>query len=58
MFRQHYGHAGVIYLRLGTISFDAKRERLDYVLNHYADQLDQFIVVTQNTVRVRKARHD
>lgn len=58
MFKQHHRHSGVIYLRLGTISFDASRERLDYVLTHYADHLDQFIVVTQNIVRVRRARHD
>ncbi len=53
IFRQHHRHSGVIYLRLGTSSFTARRERLDYVLDNYADQLDRFIVVTQNTIRVR-----
>jgi predicted nuclease of predicted toxin-antitoxin system len=46
-------HAGVIYLRLDTSILAIRTERLEYVLTHYADQLDQFLVVTRQRVRVR-----
>jgi predicted nuclease of predicted toxin-antitoxin system len=53
IFRQQLPHAGVIFLRLGTYApLDLKIERLEYVLTHYADQLDQFLVVKQGNVRI------
>jgi predicted nuclease of predicted toxin-antitoxin system len=52
--RSKQPHVGVIYLRLGpTAELSTKVARLDFVLTHYATQLDQFLVVTLRTVRVR-----
>ena len=54
IFRLGQTHAGVMFLRLGPHAHLAFRiSRLDYVLTHYADQLDQF-VVTSRAVRVRR----
>ena len=48
-------HAGVIYLRLGNdAGLAAKQARLRYVLRHYADRLDQFLVVTPRRVRMHR----
>jgi predicted nuclease of predicted toxin-antitoxin system len=53
VFRLQQPHAGVIFLRLGTYApLDLKIERLSFVLTHYEDQLDQFIVVKKGDVRV------
>jgi predicted nuclease of predicted toxin-antitoxin system len=53
VFRLKLPHAGVIFLRLGTYaSLSLKIERLSSVLTHYADQLDEFLVVTRTRVRV------
>ncbi|MCC7103541.1 MAG: DUF5615 family PIN-like protein [Chloroflexi bacterium] len=46
-------HAGVIYLRLGTTRFAVRRERIDAVLAEHADQLERFLTVTEQLVRVR-----
>ncbi len=54
VFRQRQPHAGVIYLRLSTTLLASRIARLDYVLGHYSDQLDQFLVVTDQRVRVRR----
>ena len=55
VFRRRQPHAGVIYFRLGEYAeLSTKVERLDHVLTHYADQLDQFLVVTDHRVRVRR----
>ena len=52
--RSKQPHAGVIFLRLGAYAeLSTKMDRLDYVLTHYATQLDQFLVVTLQKVRVR-----
>jgi predicted nuclease of predicted toxin-antitoxin system len=52
--RSKQPHAGVIYLRLGSYAdLGTKLDRLDYVLTHYAAQLDQFLTVTLHKVRVR-----
>ena len=53
VFRERQPHAGVIYLRLDTTRIAVRTTRLDDVLSTYADQLDQFIVVTAESVRVR-----
>jgi predicted nuclease of predicted toxin-antitoxin system len=53
VFRLQQPHAGVIFLRLGTYApLSLKSERLSYVLTNYSDQLDQFLVVTKDTVRI------
>lgn len=55
VFHQRRPHTGVIYLRLGAyVPLFVAIERLDYVLNHYAGQLDEFLVVTRHRVRVRR----
>jgi predicted nuclease of predicted toxin-antitoxin system len=54
VFRTHHVHAGVIYLRLGSYAeLSVKIARLDYVLTHYGTQLDQFLVVTTQRIRIR-----
>lgn len=45
-------HAGVIYFRLRTTALASKLARLDYVLAHRSHQLDQFLKVTEHSVRV------
>lgn len=51
--RDSVPHAGVILFRLRSISFTLLQARLGYVLSAYADQLDRFLTVTENDVRVR-----
>lgn len=54
VFRHRHPHQGVIYLRLGEhAELPIKLQRIDYVLAHYGDQLDQFLVVTRDRIRVR-----
>lgn len=54
VFAQRQIHAGVIYLRLGEYAdLTTKTARLAYILDHYGDQLTQFLVVTLRSVRVR-----
>lgn len=53
VFRLEQAHSGVIFLRLNTTSLATKIERLNHIINHYSDRLDQFFVVTERTVRVR-----
>ena len=56
VFRLRQPHAGVILLRLGDYAeLELRIERLNHVLMHYSDQLDQFIVVTRRSVRVRNS---
>jgi predicted nuclease of predicted toxin-antitoxin system len=55
VFRLRRPHSGVIFLRLGNYApLATKVERLQYVLSRYADQLDQFLVVTNHRVRIRR----
>jgi predicted nuclease of predicted toxin-antitoxin system len=54
VFRFKHPHAGVIFLRLGTYApLELKIARLSFVLTHYKDQLDQFLVVKRGSVRVK-----
>lgn len=55
VFKRGQLHAGVIYLRLNTTIIETRIERLDFVLAHHADELDQFLVVSRHRVRVRRA---
>jgi predicted nuclease of predicted toxin-antitoxin system len=53
VFRLKRPHAGVIFLRLGTYApLKLKIERLTFVLTQYSEQLDQFLVVTNDAVRI------
>jgi predicted nuclease of predicted toxin-antitoxin system len=55
VFRLRQPHAGVIYLRLDTVLFEVRARRIDEVLATYGDQLDQFLVVTEDAVRIRSS---
>lgn len=52
--RLRHPHAGVILFRLGATDLATKIRRLDDVLRDHADQLDRFIVVTLQSIRVRE----
>jgi predicted nuclease of predicted toxin-antitoxin system len=54
IFRQHLPHAVVLLFRLGEESLATKISRLDHVLSAYAEQLNQFLVITDQGVRVRR----
>lgn len=56
IFRQCLPHSGVILFRLRTTALTAKLSRLEHVLTHYSDRLNNFIVVTDHRVRVRPTR--
>lgn len=56
VFRLRQPHSGVIFLHLSTTSLAVKIERLNHVLTTHADHLDQFLVVSDRSVRVRQAR--
>lgn len=43
----------MIFLRLTTTNLAVKIERLNHVLAHFGDRLDQFLVVTERSVRTR-----
>ncbi len=54
VFRLRQPHAGVILFRLGDYAeLPPRIERLNHVLSHYGDRLNQFVVVTRRSVRVR-----
>ncbi len=56
IFRRRLSHAGVVLFRLGSESVAAKILWLGYVLARHAEQLDQFIVITERGVRVRRTQ--
>jgi predicted nuclease of predicted toxin-antitoxin system len=57
VFRLKLPHCGVIFLRLGTYApLKLKTDRLTVVLTEYSDQLDQFLVVTKDTVRIGQSK--
>jgi predicted nuclease of predicted toxin-antitoxin system len=56
IFRQRMSHCGVIYFRLSDQAIAAKMARLDHLLRTHLDQLDQYVVVTERTVRVRRSQ--
>lgn len=58
VFHRHLPHQGVVFFRLGDYTpLVTKVARLDYVLAHYADRLDQFITVTAHRVRCAQPSH-
>jgi predicted nuclease of predicted toxin-antitoxin system len=54
VFRLDQPSRGVIFLRLPRVELAIKLQRLTYALTYYADQFDQFLVVTLRNVRVRR----
>ena len=57
IFRSHAPHAGIILFRLPIRDVETKQFRLQQVIAKYADQLDQFIVITAKKVRIRRTLH-
>jgi predicted nuclease of predicted toxin-antitoxin system len=51
--RERLPHSGLILLRLHDTSLALKQSRLDVVLTRHADQLREFLVVTEGRVRRR-----
>lgn len=51
--RQGLPHASIILMRLPGAALATKLARLHAVLRHHADQLDRFIVVAEQSIRVR-----
>lgn len=56
VFRRGHPHAGVIFFRLTTTRLSVKTARLSHILSAYPDQLSQYLVVTEHSVRVRRSR--
>jgi predicted nuclease of predicted toxin-antitoxin system len=54
--RQGMPHAGIIRFRVGAADFATRQACLAVVLTEHADRLDQLIVVTLDSVRVRRRR--
>ena len=55
IFRRRLPHSGVILFRLGAESLETKRAWLLHVLHHYAEDMSNFIVVTDQKIRIRHA---
>jgi len=56
VFQQHLPHAGIILFRLKEeqANLQLRKERLSYILSNYSDQLQHFLVVTSQLVKIRK----
>jgi predicted nuclease of predicted toxin-antitoxin system len=54
IFRHQFPHSGGIFLRMKDADIEAKRFRLQEVITEHSDQLDQFLVVTSKSVRIRR----
>jgi predicted nuclease of predicted toxin-antitoxin system len=52
VFQDGMPHAGVIFFRLGTTKIQVRIARLDHVLAEHADQLNLFLIVTRDRVRI------
>jgi predicted nuclease of predicted toxin-antitoxin system len=53
IFRLQRPHCGVVFFRTPPVSWDQKRIWLDRVIRDYRNQLGQFIVVAEHSIRVR-----
>lgn len=56
VFRHRVAHSGVIFFRMHNQATTTKLARMQTLLQDYADQLDQFVIVTDRQVRVRHTR--
>jgi predicted nuclease of predicted toxin-antitoxin system len=52
VFRDRQPHRGVILFRLGRVPSSTRVAYLEQVLNEFAEQLDQFIVVSPRGIRI------
>ncbi len=55
VFQVELPRAGVILLWLGAADAATRQRRLDHVLTHHARDLEQFVVVSERGVRVRRS---
>ena len=55
IFRHLHPHHGVILFRIRSGDLAIKQAYLNHVLNQKADQLRQFLVITDKGVRIRRA---
>ena len=49
-------HSGVILFRLGPRALALQQDRLDYLLDHHAEELNGFVVVDEDAIRIRDIR--
>ena len=55
VYREHFPHHGIVFMRLSDERTKIKIEVLRLLLENYADKLpDQFVVVTETQVRIAK----
>jgi predicted nuclease of predicted toxin-antitoxin system len=54
IFRRRLAHSGVILFRLEEEPIEVKKAWLDRVTRDFADLLNEFIVITDNGIRVRR----
>src|SRR5579859_3945531 len=54
VFHQRHTHTGVILFRLRSVSLASKIAALDRTLTQHTEELDQFLVVTERGVRIRR----
>ena len=52
--RQRLPHAGILLLRVASTALEAQRARLAAAIRDHADDLGQFVVVSERSVRVRR----
>ncbi len=60
VFQRYLPHTGIILFRFKTEQSDIqlRKERLLYVLSRYADQLQHFIVITPQRIKIRKTTEE
>ena len=51
VYQKREPHQGVVYFRLRDTVWQNRRDRMAYVLERHADDLDRFLVVTDSRVR-------
>jgi predicted nuclease of predicted toxin-antitoxin system len=57
IFHHRLPHAGIILFRLGEEDLATKTAWLKYVIEYHAHELDQFLVISERGVRVRRTPH-
>lgn len=54
IFLRGLAHAGVIYFRINSGDIEVKCSLLAHILDHYADDLNHFFVVSEDRIRIRR----
>ena len=55
IFRKRLSHVGVTLFRLGREDLSTRKAWLAYVLEHYSRELNDFVIMTDGRIRVRRA---